>query len=260
MSAAAPPPLLFVHGAFAGAWCWEAGWAPHLRERGWQVECVDLPGRIGMPDHDRLQAYGLADFIDAVRAAVDRFERPPVVIGHSMGGCLAMHVGAIRRLAGLVLIASVPPTGLASASATLAWRDPELWHEVGRLQSLGEEGANYHVLKRAMFSEDVPEAAVQPYLGKFQNESRQVVAALQPPQTINPYAFWGLPVKVLGGSRDLLIPPIFHHWTAGLLGRTAEVLDGLGHGLMLEPGWELAVARFARWLESTYGTEAARAA
>lgn len=246
------PPLLFVHGAFAGAWCWEAGFAPYFRERGWRVECVDLPGRRGQPDHDRLQAYGLGDFVDAVRDAVDRLDEPPVLIGHSMGGCIAMHVAAIREAAGLVLMSSVPPTGLASASAALAWQDPELWHEIIRLQSLGESVANYHVLKRAMFDDDVTEAAVRPYLEHFQNESRRAVLALQAPQAINPYALWGRPVKVMAGAHDTLIPPVFHHWTAGLLGRTAEILDDFGHGLMLEPGWERAADRLAGWLDAEF--------
>lgn len=257
MSGDARPPLLLVHGAFTGAWCWEAGVAPYLRERGWRVECPDLPGRRGRADHERLQSFGLSHFVDAVRRAVERFERPPVVIGHSMGGGLAMQVGAIRRLAGLVLIASVPPTGLLPASTALAWRDPELWQAIGRLQTLGEDGADIGVLKRAMFTDDVPEVAVRPHLQRFQNESRQAVLALQAPQAINPWAFWGLPVQVLGGARDTLIPPVFQHWTAGLLGRTAEMLEGFGHGLMLEPGWERVAGRIADWLEAEFGAAAA---
>jgi pimeloyl-ACP methyl ester carboxylesterase len=74
--------IVFVHGAFAGAWCWEPVLEP-LRSAGHTVEALDLPG------------CG-ADNTPASEADLDAFARkicgvlasgpPAVLAGHSMGG------------------------------------------------------------------------------------------------------------------------------------------------------------------------------
>jgi len=33
-SATGRPPLVFVHGLFRAAWCWEEAWLPHFQELG----------------------------------------------------------------------------------------------------------------------------------------------------------------------------------------------------------------------------------
>ena len=60
------PPILFIHGAFAGAWCWEEHFMPWFAERGFDTYAIDLPGRRGRTDFDRLQDFGIEDYRNAV--------------------------------------------------------------------------------------------------------------------------------------------------------------------------------------------------
>ncbi|WP_371851154.1 alpha/beta hydrolase [Rhodococcus tukisamuensis] len=38
------PPILLVHGAWVGAWCWEYGFIDKLTELGWEVYALSLRG------------------------------------------------------------------------------------------------------------------------------------------------------------------------------------------------------------------------
>jgi pimeloyl-ACP methyl ester carboxylesterase len=124
-------PLLLVHGAWHGAWCWSALQA-ELDRRAVPSHAIDLPG------HGTSVASfgGLYDDADRVRAALDTLGRRPgyaeagiVLVGHSYGGAvitqaaLASPEGDAGRevrddLAHLVYIAAFAPNeGESVASA-----------------------------------------------------------------------------------------------------------------------------------------------
>jgi pimeloyl-ACP methyl ester carboxylesterase len=73
-------PILFIHGAFSGAWCWDEHFMPYFAERGHVARAVDLPGRRGRPDFPHLQDFSLSDYLEAVLIAIDQFDQPPVLV------------------------------------------------------------------------------------------------------------------------------------------------------------------------------------
>jgi 2-succinyl-6-hydroxy-2,4-cyclohexadiene-1-carboxylate synthase len=106
------PPLLLLHGFGADG----RTWAP-LAERlaaGWRVLAVDLPGHGGTtapgPSWDLARAaMALATLLPALDA------RPPVVLGYSLGGRLALQLALHVPLPGLVLVGA--SAGLPDAAA-----------------------------------------------------------------------------------------------------------------------------------------------
>ena len=42
-------PLLFVHGAYTGAWCWDEYFLPYFAERGFEAHAVSLRGHGASP-------------------------------------------------------------------------------------------------------------------------------------------------------------------------------------------------------------------
>jgi pimeloyl-ACP methyl ester carboxylesterase len=103
----AAPPLVMLHG---GAWRWQEylSLIPSLG-RGWHTYALDLRGngRSGWVSG----RYRLADFADDNTEFVERLNAPAVLVGHSIGGVVALMVAARRpdRVRGLI-IEDVPLT------------------------------------------------------------------------------------------------------------------------------------------------------
>lgn len=241
------PPLLFVHGAFAGAWCWDEHFMPWFAEQGFDTQAIDLPGRRGRADYDVLQSFTLNDYLDAVLAAVDQCDEPPILVGHSMGGFLAWRATELRSVAALVMMAPVPPTGLAAPAMQLALSNPELFMDVTSIHAGGDVSVD--TLHATLFSDAVPQDVAARYIDRFQNESTRAVTGLYTPHVPNVMAIWGTPVMVLGAGSDPLIPPAHVYWAASLAGQTAHIYQGMGHGMMLETGWMRVAEDILAWLD-----------
>jgi pimeloyl-ACP methyl ester carboxylesterase len=238
-------PILFVHGAFAGAWCWDEHFMPYFAQRGHVARAVDLPGRRGRPDFAHLQDFALSDYLEAVLIAIDQFDQPPVLVGHSMGGQLAWRASEERDVAGLVLMASVPPTGLAAPAMELLVSRPSLFWDVAAIHA-GEAGSIESV-QAALFSDTTDKALVEKYAARMQHESQAAVAGLYLPFMPNILSIWGTPIFVQGAEKDSLIPPAHVHWTASLAGKLAKIYNGIGHGMMLEDGWQSVADDILAW-------------
>lgn len=111
------PLLVLLHGMGASHAHWMAV-AP-LLGRTCRIRAVDLPGC------GRTRPLGRASTLESSYRLLRKYLRllgePAVLVGHSMGGLLAMRLGAEERrlVQGLVLVAPAVPWGLS-------WRDVEL--------------------------------------------------------------------------------------------------------------------------------------
>ena len=103
------PDLLFVHGFGADRLSWAAN-APQLTDAA-TVWTVDLPGHGSAPDAvGDGSAQALAD---AVARALPDLSGPALIVGHSLGGTVALHLAAAvpQVVRHLVLIAPAGPDG-----------------------------------------------------------------------------------------------------------------------------------------------------
>jgi pimeloyl-ACP methyl ester carboxylesterase len=103
---ARPVPLLFVHGAFCGAWIWDEKFLGWFADRGWAAHAVSLRGHGGSDGHDGLPWHGLGDYVNDVFDACGQLGTMPVLIGHSMGGMVSLLYAATHpgRVAQLVIV------------------------------------------------------------------------------------------------------------------------------------------------------------
>lgn len=109
------PPVLLVHGAYHGAWCW-AYWIARLAADGREVAALDWRGHGGLPRPADFVQTGVKGFAEDVGAAIATFDRPPVVAGHSLGGLLVPIAASTHETAGLVLVCPSPPGNLPGAA------------------------------------------------------------------------------------------------------------------------------------------------
>lgn len=108
------PGLLFVAGAYHGAWCF-AHYLEFFAAAGLGCAAVDVRGHGAMAQNAEFVRATIADLAKDVVSALDALEGPTVVVGHSMGALPALLAARARRVAGVVLLAPSPPGDLPGA-------------------------------------------------------------------------------------------------------------------------------------------------
>ena len=86
-----PAPLLFVHGAWHAAWCWDEHFLDFFADRGFRAVAVSLRGHGASTSVQASELVFSSPTMSTMyaRQSTARF-RDPVLIGHSMG-CLVVH-------------------------------------------------------------------------------------------------------------------------------------------------------------------------
>ena len=241
------PPLVFIHGGFAGAWCWDVHFLGWFAARGWECHAPSLRGHGGSEGREDIHAFGIDDYVaDIVHAAMG-FDEPPILIGHSMGGFVAQRYLEAHPAMAAVLMAPVPATGLSGAGLAMALNNPGLFWDVGMAHEFGRQAPSPAVLFEAVFGHR-PDNGFSRYGNRFTDESHRAWAEMSNPAFLETSRIPDMPIKVVGGDGDRLIPPAFIRSAARLLGERAEILPGLGHALMLESGWEEVARHIEDWL------------
>jgi pimeloyl-ACP methyl ester carboxylesterase len=103
--------VVLIHGSWGRAELWASARAA-FEERGYTAHTPALRHH-DLPLHEgamKIASLSLRDYTDDVLVFVNSLDRPPLPIGHSMGGLLAQLVAARTRHAGLV--AASPTAGI----------------------------------------------------------------------------------------------------------------------------------------------------
>src|SRR4051812_8953025 len=103
-------PLYMLHGELGGSWLWQR-FLGYFAPRGWEGHALNLRGHYWSETAD----FGELDFntyTDDVVSGADLMPRPPIVIGHGMGGLLALRLAQERPISGLVLLSPALPAAL----------------------------------------------------------------------------------------------------------------------------------------------------
>lgn len=230
------PPILFIHGSYCGAWIWSEKFMPYFADRGFASHAVSLRGHGG--SEGMLAWASIDDYRDDVAIAAAELDAPPILIGHSMGGLIAQHFLVAQPVAAAVLLASLPPSGLASSAMHMSMFSPDVLWQLGLLQSLGPDAVAPDIIHRAFFTERTPMETVRHLMPKLQAESHRVSADLLCPDQPHLSADHPLPpVLVLGGDADAFLPTSAFRETATFLRADLQILHGAPHGLMLDAAW-----------------------
>jgi pimeloyl-ACP methyl ester carboxylesterase len=80
---AAKPPVILVHGAWETSSIWD-GVAAKLKQDGYRVQVVDLPGRPGNPAAPG--QVSMESYRKAIATATAKEKGPVILVGHSFAG------------------------------------------------------------------------------------------------------------------------------------------------------------------------------
>jgi non-heme chloroperoxidase len=247
-SASPRTPLLFVHGAYVGAWCWAEHFLDWFAARGFSSHAVSLRGHGASGGRERLDEFGLAEYAADVARAAAALDAPPVLVGHSMGALVVQKYLERQTAAAAVLACPVPSYGLLPSAMKLAWTRPSLYFGIQTLAS--GSSASLEVLAEAMFAGDLGAESLARILRRMQRESRRALADMSGFGLPLPWANGRPPTLVLGAGKDALIGAAEARGTAAVLGAEYRELDALGHAIMLDAHWESAAQAILGWVEA----------
>jgi pimeloyl-ACP methyl ester carboxylesterase len=100
-------PLYYLHGELGGSWVWER-YLRYFAQRGWEGHALNLRAHFWSQSAD-IEELSFDTYLDDAVAGFDALERPAVVVGHGMGGLLALKMAESRELDALVLISPAIP-------------------------------------------------------------------------------------------------------------------------------------------------------
>lgn len=239
-------PILFVHGANHGAWCWEY-WADWFADRGRDVTALSLRGHGESEGREAIHSFELNDYCDDLLKTAREFGRRPIVVGHSMGGAVTqLAIAANPALfSAAVLLASLPHNSLRPRELlSLLLNFPHL-RSMKRL-SRGETLSPQEVLALSFFERRISLEQAKRYALLLQPESRHAVrelAAFRAPPVAS-----ALPMLVLGSSRDRFFGRAALQRTALHYGADLEIRDEGCHDLMVDQDWPVFAEKLDTWL------------
>lgn len=219
---------------------------PFFASAGYTCHALSFRGHGRSAGRDTLDRWGIADYVDDVIGVVDSLGERPVLVGHSMGGFVALKYLERFTVPATVLLSSVPPQGLWAPAIGLAFAKPGLMTELNRLLSGGR--ASPEALRDALFAQPVSTDRLWTYYRRMQPESHRAIWDMMLFNLPQPYRANKTSLLVLGAQHDHLIPPTQVELTAQCYGVPAEIFDGLGHGLMLEREWKRVAEHIRDWL------------
>jgi pimeloyl-ACP methyl ester carboxylesterase len=243
-----PAPLLFVHGAWHAAWCWDENFLPYFAERGYAVHALSLRGHGASEGRERLRRLRVADYVADVSQIASGLPAAPVVIGHSMGGFVVQKYLERNRPRAAVLLAPLPPAGALGVTLRLATRHPLAFLHANLTWRLWPLVATPALAREAFLSALTPDARVREIFARLQDESYRAFLDLlmfDLPRT----HLVDTPMLVLGADDDTIFTPAEIASTARAYGAETGMFPDMAHDMMLEAGWEAVAERILAWLQ-----------
>lgn len=244
----AKPPLLFVHGGYCDAWCWEPYFLPWFAAQGYPSYALSLRGHGASGGRESLFVAGLDDYVADVEHVTANLPSPPVLIGHSMGAAVIERIFTTRPVRAAALLAPVPPGGLGPVvSRLMAWQ-PEYMVNMQRLDAPHLSGDVLAALRPMYFSETIDAQILAEAFAHLTIESPRALLDLML------RLHGGKPVTaarlfVLGSHDDRISSVADVKATASLYGIAPTIVRGPAHMMMLEREWERAAQPLLDWLE-----------
>jgi pimeloyl-ACP methyl ester carboxylesterase len=243
-------PLLFVHGAWHGAWCWDEYFLPYFAQHRYTAVAMSARGHGKSEGRERLRWLSSGEFVADIEQVANSFSTPPVLIGHSMGGYAVQKYLETHRVPAAVLLASVPTHGIWQFSLRNFKRFPlKMLRFIVTLtpEALIRPRSTADAL---LFSGDLTPEVRAKYYAQLQGESFRLAIDslfLALPR-VKQIKASGTPMLVLAAQNDQIFSVAEEEATARAYGAEFQAFPNMAHDMMLESGWQAAADKIIAWL------------
>ena len=245
---------VLIHGMWGTSDVWR-NWRQFFEDRGWQTIAHSLRHHDAPADAPpaSLGETSLHDYVSDLETTILSLPEKPVVIGHSMGGLLALLLCAKGLARAGVLLTPAPP------SSVVALRQSNLM-AFARIQTLLGWWRNPHkaTLNEALsytFNTSDLVMGTREHAG-FVHESGRALFEIGLPwldrtkaATVDPRRVT-VPLLFVAAKQDRLVPPDVVRRTSKQFAHVSDFVeyDGQGHWVLGQPGWDRVADEAETWL------------
>jgi pimeloyl-ACP methyl ester carboxylesterase len=241
-------PILFVHGAWHGAWCWEDHFLPYFADHGYDSYALSLRGHGNSEGREGLRWWSISDYVEDVSQAIAQLPNIPILVGHSMGGLIVQKYLQSHRVPLAVLLAPVPTTGVMKTTLRIASRHFLILLKVFASFSLYPVIATPNLAREAFFSSDISEDKLDKHFKRLQDESFRgfldMTFSLPRPKQVYD------PILLVGAQDDTIFSTQQMDATARAYHSKAVIFTNMAHDMMLEKGWQDVADHILVWLKA----------
>lgn len=254
-------PVVLIHGAWLHRSSWDS-WAALLTGRGYDVSVPGWPGEPATVDEARresgwLQGIGLDALTDHYERIVRSFARPPVLIGHSVGGLIAQHLIGTNLGRAAVAIAPLPLNGVPPMNSSAGGGVRAVEDQPGRSGLVALPIDQF----RQVFANEVgAEDATRIFDHYLVNSSRRLLtdlgghgAARHPRATADVRNTTRGPLLLISGQEDRLVADaatraVYKRYGDSVAVSNLKQFADRGHSLVVDSGWHTVADYVLGWL------------
>lgn len=250
---------VLIHGMWGTADVWR-NWRPFLETGGWQTIAPSLRHHDAPPQAPppALGTTSLHDYVADLETTLKDLPEKPVVIGHSMGGLIALLLCAKGLARAGVLLTPAPP------ASVIAIRPSNLLAFL-RIQMTWAWWCKPHraTLAEALaytFNTTDPREATEIH-ASFVHESGRALFEIALPwldttkaATVDPRRVT-VPLLFVGAEKDQLVPPGVVRRAARQFAHVSDhaEYEDQGHWVLGQPGWDRVAEETITWLDAKAG-------
>ena len=243
-------PIVFIHGMWSTSSVWNK-YVEFYQDKGYEVHTPVL--RHHEPDEQDLETLGgtgIAEYLDDLTTFIESLEKKPILIGHSLGGLLALILAGRGLAEKAVLLAPITPAGYSTLYPSVmktfvpALLRRGFWKQPVKLSS---EVANDGLFNR------LPDEAKPAHYQEMVYESGRTISEIMfwfmdNDQTTRAVKVPDNRLLIMAGKHDQITPAERCRKVAQDYGADFMQLEEHGHWLPSEPGWERIAEQSEIWL------------
>jgi pimeloyl-ACP methyl ester carboxylesterase len=250
--------IFMIHGMWGGSWCWDEH-KEYFEAKGYR--CVAPTLLLHDPDEneryrEKVGRLSLKDYIADLEKQIIELDEKPILMGHSMGGLLALILASKGLAKAAILITLAPPRGVfvlrwpvvrSFLSGLRRWC---FWNRAFKQTFREASHSMLHLL---------PEAEQRVIYKKFVYESGRAGAeiglALLDKGRASEIKTDRIPcpVLVIGAEKDRITPAVIVRKVAERFDLEYEELKDHSHWVIREDGWEDIAHKLDQWIRRKVG-------